>query len=225
MKQSASTTDVSTRISIVVLAAAMLVAVAAWRRPGVVANEAKPKSHVSQSQVSGQKLKRVVVDTGQTYPNEPIELTDLRIGGKPVLLNQGIEVGTDWLNGLEWKIKNISKKNILTVDLYLIFPDIEVRGGKRFVYPMHYGYDSKLPANYGNSMVTEPMRPNDVVSFTVSDTNFMSIKPLIESEIPLPDLRHLRIRFELIVFDDDTAWAIGEEMRRFPGSLRWVPVQ
>ena len=224
MKLTPPSTDIGTQISVVFLAAILMLAVAAWRKPGIRTSEVKPKREVPQSQGSGQKLK-AVVDTGRTYPNEPIELTDLKVGGKPVLLSQGIDVGTDWLNGLEWKIKNISKKNILTIELYLLFPDIEVRGGKPFAHAMRYGYDPKLPPNYNNSVVTEPLKPNESVSFLISETNFTAIKPLLESKIPLADLRHLQIRFELIVFDDDTAWSLGEEMRRSPGSLRWAPIQ
>jgi hypothetical protein len=225
MRLTPPTIETSTQISVAFLAAVLMLAVASGRKTGVRASEVKPKRQVPQSQGSGQKSKAVVVDTGRTYPNEPIELTDLRVGGKTVLLNQGIDGGADWLNGLGWKIKNISKKNILTIELYLMFPDIEARGGKPFVHPMRYGYDPKLPPNYNNSDVTEPLKPNESVRFVVSETTFMAIKPLLESKIAFTDLRHLRIRFELIVFDDDTAWSLGEEMRRYPGSLTWLPIQ
>lgn len=227
MKHSPTSTEISirTRISLVVLGAVFLLAVAAWRRPGIGASELEPKRQVPQTPSSGQKLTRVVVDSGRTYPNEPIELTDLKLGGNPVRMSQGIDAAPDWLNGLEWKIKNISKKNILTIDLYLIFPTIQVRTGTMFVYPMRYGYDPKLPPNYDNSGFKEPLKPGESVKFVISDTIFTSLKPLLESKIPLVDIRHLRIRFELIVFEDDTAWSIGEDMRRYPGSLTWVPVQ
>jgi hypothetical protein len=155
-----------------------------------------------------------------------VELIALKLGGNPVGMSQGIDANTDWLNGLEWKIKNVSKKNILTIDLYLIFPDIQVRTGKMFVYPMRYGYDPKLPDTHNKSGFIEALKPSESAKFAITDTNFTSLKPLLESKIPLSEIRHLRIRFELIVFDDDTAWSLGEDMRRDPSSsTTWVPVQ
>ena len=223
MRPTHTSIDNSARISIVVLGVALLLAGAAWRRPVVRAPETRPNGQVSQRQ-GGQKMKRVVIDTGFTHPNEPIEILDLNVEGKPALLSKGIEAGSDWLNGLQFKVKNISNKNILTIELYLVFPDLEIRGGTQLVYPLRYGFDAKVHANSGKAEVA-PMKPNDVVSLAVSESNFNTLRPLLESKIPLTDIRHLRIRFELIVFDDDTAWAFGEPMRRAPGSLTWVPVQ
>jgi hypothetical protein len=223
MRQTHTSIDNNMRISIAVLGVTLLLAGAAWRRPVVRATERRPNSKLPQIQ-GGQKMKRVVIDTGFTHPNEPIEILDLNVEGKPAFLSKGIEAGSDWLNGLQFKVKNISNKNILTIELYLVFPDIEIRGGTQLIYPLRYGYDPKVHANSGKAEVA-PMKPNDVVSFAVSESNFNSLKPLLESKILLTDIRHLRIRFELIVFDDDTAWAFGEQMRRTPGSLTWIPVQ
>ena len=225
MKKTSNSIDISTRVTLVILGASLLTGAASWRKPGVVASEVKPKSQVQAIPSSGRRLKRVVVDTGRTYPNEPIELIALKLGGNPIGMSQGIDADLDWLDGLEWEIKNISKKNILTIDLYLIFPDIEIQTGKMFVYPMRYGYDPKLPDKYNQSGFKEALKPSESAKFAISNAKFTALKPLLESKIPLSEIRHLRIRFELIVFEDDTAWSLGEDMRRDPGNMTWIPVQ
>src|ERR1044071_8660468 len=168
------------------------------------------------------KQKRKVIDQGVAYPNQPIEIVELKVNGRAAQLSQGIDGDTDWLNGLSWKIKNLAKKNILSIDLFVPFPDTQSTG-RLLVYPMHYGADPKIAKN---PEIVKPVKSEDTADFVISSEVYGDIKPHLEARIPLSDVNHVRIKLELIVFDDDTAWGSGQEMRRDQNDpRRWIPIE
>jgi hypothetical protein len=180
-----------------------------------IGNEAVgSKGRATQHEAARQRSK--VVDQGVAYANQPVEIIDLKINGKTAELNVGNDADTEWLNGLSWKIKNTSKKNIVTIDLFVCFPDAKL-DGRMLVYPMHYGIDPKIPGSTGTITL---LKPNESADFVITDDNYKSLKPYLEQRAKLTDVNHVRIKLELIVFDDDTAWSTGQEMRRDPNNPR-----
>lgn len=215
------------RISILIFCAAVLLAVSAWSsaaRSSATGPKVSARSNVKPRQQAGpQGRNRKVVDQERNYANQPVEIVGLRIGGKMAELSEGVKVDaeTEWLKGLSWEIKNRSNKNILSIDLFVMFPDTQANG-PIFVCPMHYGNDPKVATE---SAALEPLlKPGDTARFAISDGMYTGIKKHIESRMSLAEVNHVRVRPELIVFDDDTAWSMGEEMHRDPDKpSRWVP--
>ncbi|MEK6405734.1 MAG: hypothetical protein AABN34_02085 [Acidobacteriota bacterium] len=220
MNQRAPMRSFNSRLHVVVLASVVLLTVTAWSASGRrgVETIVTPRQ---QAEVVGQKRK--VVDQGITYQNQPVELVDLQINGKAANLSRGINADTEWLKGLSFKVKNLSKKRILKIDLFLIFPDTESNGGRLLICPMHYGVGLNDP---GNVQGVEPLKQNETAAFGVSDELYTELKRHLEERIPLGNVKHVRISLELIVFDDDTAWGSGQEMRRDPNNpRRWIPIE
>jgi hypothetical protein len=214
------------RISILIFASLVLLTVSVWSsaaRSSATGPTVFAGINVkARQQVGAPDRNRKVVDQERNYANQPVEIVGLRIDGKLAELSEGVKVGaeTEWLKGLSWEIKNRSNKNILSIDLYVMFPDTQANG-PIFVCPMHYGNDPKATAG---SESVEPLKPGDTARFAISNGIYAGIKRHLESRMSLAEVNHVRVRPELIVFDDDTAWSMGEEMHRDPGKpSRWVP--
>jgi hypothetical protein len=213
------------RISILIFASLVLLTVSIWSsaaRSSAIGPKVSNGSNVKVRQQAGASGNRKVVDQERNYPNQPVEIVGLRIDGKVAELSEGVKVEpqTEWLKGLSWRIKNRSNKNILSIDLYVMFPDTQANG-PIFVCPMHYGNDPKATAG---SESVEPLKPGDTAHFAISNDIYAGIKRHLESRMSLAEVNHVRVRPELIVFDDDTAWSMGQEMHRDPDKpSRWVP--
>lgn len=171
------------------------------------------KGRATQHEIASQRSK-VVVDQRIVYANQPVLITDLKIKGKTAELFVENDADTDWLNGFSWKIKNISKKNIVTMNLFVCFPDAKL-DGQMLVYNMNYGTDPKIPGSTGTSTL---LKPNETADFVITEEIYNGLKPLLEQRAKriFNEVNHLRIEYELIVFDDDTAWGSGQKMRRDP---------
>jgi hypothetical protein len=206
------------RIITLIIASVAALTVTAWstNRTRLAESKIRPKQHGA---VVGQKK---VVDEGIHYPDQPLEITELRIDGKEAKLSKGVTIDTEWLRGLSWKVKNVTDKNILAIDLFIVFPQTASNGGRLFVLSMKYGTD---PKSLGRPDTSQPLRPKDTTTFVISDEIYGRLKPNLEKQVAISDVNHLRIKTELVVFDDDTAWGGGQHMRRDPNNPRvWVPV-
>jgi len=208
---------------IVILASLTLLITAGWSATRSKGGGVRVK--LKQQGTAG--AHRKVVDQGIMYPNQPIEITEVVTGdGRVAKLSEGIKFDpeTEWLKGLSWNITNLSQKNILAIDLFVMFPDTEVNGNRLLAYPMHYGADPQLGKSPSPNEPT--VKPSEKVRFVISDDIYRKIKPHLEAKVPLVNVNHVRIHLELIVFADDTAWGGGQEMRRDPGNpRRWIPIE
>jgi hypothetical protein len=54
------------------------------------------------------------------------------------------------------------------------------------------------------------LKPNETADFVITDDIYKGLKPLLEARAKLTDINHVRIKLELVVFDDDTAWGSGQ---------------
>lgn len=211
------------RFSFITLAVVVLLSVTLWptTKSKAVGKRIYGASSRQQIEVTKQQGKRVIQRLRN--PNQPVEIIELSTHGKVTKLNKEIDVGDEWLDGLSWKIENISNKIILSIDLVVMLPDTEGPGQPILAFPMHYGANSPGARHHGTG---QPLEPNDIIDMTISEELYRNIKPHIESRIPLKNLKNLQITLDLIVFNDDTAWSSGEYLRRDPDNpRRWIPIQ
>ena len=146
---------------------------------------------------------------------------DLTVKGIEQRVNGYVSAGEDWLNGITFKVRNISKKNIVFIYASLIFPDAKDAKGIPFVLDLRYGSDPKVgPAPPRQ----QPLKPEEAAEFVISDDLYQSFKRGIETHVTLiKNLNVVHIDVVKVVFDDDTSWATGSFMHRDPNNpTRWV---
>lgn len=155
-----------------------------------------------------------------SFSNEPVVVTNLKIKGRPIQINSRITEGEDWLNGLTFKIRNISKKNVLLLYIELLFPETKLNGGNVIAFDIRYGADTNVhDAPAGERMVL----PGDQAEFTITDDLYQKIKQAVETRTSIENINSVQINILKVIFDDDTAWSTGSFMHRDPNNAkRWV---
>lgn len=156
-----------------------------------------------------------------SYSNEPVIITDLKIKGRPTQINSSVAEEEDWLNGLTFKIGNISKKKIVFIYVEMLFPETKIVLGNPFAFDLRYGADPRL----NDTPATEqPVEPGKEAEFVVSGESYQKLKRIIETRItPIRNINSVQINILRVVFDDETAWATGSFMHRDPNNpKRWI---
>jgi hypothetical protein len=149
-------------------------------------------------------------------PGEPFEFSDLHVRNSKIALRQTFSARSlaekgggqaeDWLENLEFKLKNKSDKRITFILLQLQFPETAANGPK-MVYHLHVGIHPKPSVDeleHGKSL---GVGPGDAVTFTVSAKELELIKQFLAlRNFQLADLNKVLIRIVSVVFDDETKW-------------------
>ena len=222
MKQG-SVRGFDSRFSFTTLAVVALLSVTLWSTTNIKAVGKRIHGASSRQQIEATKQQGKRVIQRLRNPNQPVEIIELSTRGKVAKLNEEIDVGDEWLNGLTWKIENISHKIILSIDLVVMLPDTEGPGQPVLAFPMHYGAN---PPGARHPGIGQPLKPKDIIDVTITEEIYRNIKPHLESRIPLKNINNLQITLDLIVFDDDSAWSSSGYMRRDPDNpRRWIPIQ
>lgn len=157
------------------------------------------------------------------FPGKPFEISDLSVkkvkiipGGK--LKVRSVAESEEWLDGLEFNIKNKWDNKIITyIDLDLTFPETGV-GRPRMVYDLDLGIH---PMAFGDALkYGQPLalNPGDTFTFTLSAKRLEMIKKFLElGGFRLADLNNATIRIDTIFFDDGMKWDQGNWYKLVPG--------
>ncbi len=89
------------------------------------------KAHLQAQEKSIQKLKH--------YPNEPLQIVDIKAANKTIRLGESFNSNNDWLKGLNLKVKNTSEKDIIYVEIDLNFPETQ-SSGYEMSFPLKLGH-------------------------------------------------------------------------------------
>lgn len=155
--------------------------------------------------------------------NEPIEIMEVKVGNKNgIRLGDSFQANDDWLSGLTFKVKNVSSKQIVRIELELQFPEVKFNNAV-FVLPVQYGQvpDLEEPAidNQG------PVAPDDIVPMPVDRDTYAGIKRIINGNGNAFGVSKVRVRVSTIIFGDGTAWHNGYLHTRDPNNPRkWIRI-
>lgn len=153
-----------------------------------------------------------------TFKNEPVEIAEARVGNQSgIRLGQSFLGNDDWVSDLGFKIKNISSKHIVRVELELEFPEIKVND-TAFVLPVPYGHVPDLPeASIKNE---PPVGPNDTLQMSIDSDTYSELKRQVTEGGRTLGVTKARVRVAMIIFADGTAWRNGFFLNRDPNNPR-----
>ncbi len=168
------------------------------------------------SWLAGETQSQETVRTVEKNPrrNEPVEI-EARVGTKSVRLGQGFMANNDWLSDLSFKVKNISAKPIVRVELELQFPEIPFNNAP-FVLPIPYGLIPGLTDSGPKEQ--SPVKPNEAVEMAVGSDTYRGIKRILTDKGPTFGVTKVRLRISMIIFADGTAWRHGFLLNRDPNT-------
>jgi hypothetical protein len=140
---------------------------------------------------------------------------------KAVRLNESFEGGEHWLKGASFRFKNHLDKEIVWMELDLIFPET-VTSGNEMAFPIRRGRHPDL-----NETAKEPLsvKPGEEVTFTIDEAIYARIVRFIEKRHHIPTINKVIVGIGLIIFADNTGYNGVNYYRRDPNDpKRWINV-
>lgn len=162
---------------------------------------------ISQSQKKIEQFKSI-------HP-EPVELQEIRSKNKPLVLSKVFKGEDDWLNGMEFKLKNVSTKDIIYFELYLNFPET-TSSGNEMAFPLRFG---KTPET--SELKEVPVfKPSEEITLKIDENNYKWLTLFLEKRHSISSLSLMRVDFGFVVFRDHTAWKAGDYLVQDPANPR-----
>jgi hypothetical protein len=162
------------------------------------------------------------------YEKQPYEIKGLSVRG--VRIKAGVKFSAtsvaaisggpvgDWIEDLEFTIKNVSDKVGTYVDVQLDFPDTLSNGPKMVFSQMGLGepaWASKTRRKY----VPMYLQPGQEITFRLSALDLRNIKSFLAfRDFTLTDMSEIEIRSVLVNFSDGTKWENGDFWKPSPDS-------
>lgn len=192
----------TSRLHLLVFAAAALLAWAAWPAAGV----------------AGQGRERVLVVKDDFDP--PIKIKAVKAKGRPVKSGEKFLADDDWFEGLAVSVTNDTDKAILSIqlDVFFLKPTRQAQEPPyAYLYRLEYGADP-FWFKPGEEYETDkpPIPPGRAVEIVLSADEYDHVKASL-SELGYPvGQKGIEVRISSIGFTDGTAWNCGTYYRRDP---------
>jgi hypothetical protein len=160
--------------------------------------------------------------------NEPLKFDDLAVKKVEIspgqkfsatsLAEKGGGKAEDWLENLEFSLKNRSNKQIVYIGLALQFPETE-GSGPLMVYALGIGIPpqaSKDEIKYGNPLA---LYPGDTFSYALSVKRLELIKDFLAlRKFQIIEMNKAVIKLTYVIFDDGMKWEQGYYYRPNPSA-------
>jgi len=149
--------------------------------------------------------------------SEPVEVS-IRIDNAK--LNEKLGGDNDWLNHLIVQAKNTSGKTVRYLEVKILLPNTkpEIR---QLSLPFIYGHP------YSKSKEMEPLKTGAKINLVATRTRCEEVKKQLVRMGSSPfSINELKTRVNLAIFDDGTAWYLGQLHRQDPNDpMRWIVTQ
>jgi hypothetical protein len=156
------------------------------------------------------------------YPNEPLELVDLKIGEnsvkeriRPKIKNNNSRLGmdnvkfkekNDWFKNVKVRLRNISGRPIYGLDVSLLFrpPNLEV------------GFRVSVKESQTKNLKSHPLEPGEELDLGVDNHSLkLMLDQMLQNGVDA-NQSTLRLSVDGVSFGDDFGWRKGSLMRRNP---------
>jgi hypothetical protein len=144
--------------------------------------------------------------------NPIIEISEVQVSQKTVEPDKAFEEDDDWLKKVFLKVKNISDKPIVSLEITVDFPDTAV-SGSIMSYKLVFGRrpGSRLPQKHDPIF----LMPGDMLEVPLSK-EYDKIKTFVERRHGIASIHNAELAIGFVVFADKTAWGAGNFYRQDP---------
>ena len=182
-------------------------------------NASAPKpNQPSALQRSDEKVVEIKEYSGKPYDVSELSVKKVKILPGEKLKVRSVAESEDWLDGLEFNIKNKWDKQIIWIHIELDFPETAV-GGSLMIGNLDMGIHPQATENdkkYGKPLA---LNPGETVTYTLSKQWLAVIKKFLEQGgFQLANLNKVVIRISSTIFNDGTSWSEGNWFRYDPKS-------
>jgi hypothetical protein len=151
-------------------------------------------------------------DKSESYSNEPLQITDIKLGTKRVRLGEDFGGTDDWLKTAELTLKNVSGKDIVFVEVDLNFPETK-SSGNEMSFPIRLG---TRPGPADSPTIVLPH--NHEATLALDEKHYQRLVQFIEHRHPISFVGRVVVNVGFVIFADGTAWSGGSFFRRDPNN-------
>jgi hypothetical protein len=161
--------------------------------------------------VAGGQTGQKVIDQAFTR-NAVVEFSEIKVSQNAVEPGKAFAENDDWIKKVFVKVKNISNKPIVFLEVAFDFPET-VTTGNEMSYRVALGQmpGSKFPQKHDPIF----MLPGETLEISL-DQHYPKLKSFVEHRQPLAQIRKLELSINIAVFADKTGWAAGNSLRQDP---------
>ena len=171
---------------------------------------------VVQSGAQSKQVERVIEKIA--LRNEPLEILELRSKTNHITLGQAFLSGDDWLEGMTFRLKNVSGKALRRAELELEFPEIKMDNGT-FLLTIHCGQIPDLPD--ADSIEMPSVQPDQTLELKFDDSTYAALSQRVFAN--RGSVTKARVLISTVYFADGTAWHHGFWHRRDPNNpKKWI---
>lgn len=168
-----------------------------------------PRFIVSAVRQQARLIHRIPVEEG-----EPIVITNVKVNGKEISLDDEFTAADDWMKSLVITVKNRSDKRILFVSLGLRFPRPPGSQEKISISDMPYGNEELLARAPTQQERSAGFSPGQSVDIQLNPKTFEDLKNFLSATGYPLSIDTLDVKISQVIFMDDTMWAGGRVRRR-----------
>ncbi len=134
---------------------------------------------------------------------------------------EDFEADDDWLKGLAVNFTNTSGRNIVYIQMLLIFPETE-SAGPPMAFPMVYG---RMPKDSGDRNFDNVLKPGEEIELSLTDERYNKLRGFLKNK-SFDKVASVKLFLEDVAFDDDLMWMGGDLQKRDPNNPNtWIPIK
>ena len=156
---------------------------------------------------SGRTITKAII------PHEPVKIIEARVGGETIDIGSKFAGDEDWLNGIRFKVKNMSGKTIEYLEINLYIPE-SVTDSYPFMIPVTFGKWPSASNNPNVTMVADKLQEGNEVEVAFSEEYYKHIRQIFARTGICKPISEVELRIGMTIFDDGTAWSEGKQLRR-----------
>ena len=172
-----------------------LIVLASLVAPSVIAQSQQKSIEWSRTPISSHGVK-TAPDTHAFDQIDGIEIEDITENGQSIIIGQPFLAGDDWLEGIAFRVKNVSGQRLAAIQMDLVLPEMNHTVG--------------LPFVYGKPTEKEKgILPGEEVELRIPGSIYARAKERITETGSLSRINRAQIREMLVSLPNDTKWFSG----------------
>ena len=151
--------------------------------------------------------------------SNPIKIVEITSADKQVNLERPFENGDNWLEDFKIKLKNVSDKTVVYVNIQFHFPEVSARGDE-LSFRTELG---NLPGVASNA-AQMALKPNQEKNFLLNKTEYQALARFVKDRRRSSEMNRVDIQIGLVVFSDSSGYLNGRIVKPDPANPgRWIP--
>jgi hypothetical protein len=176
----------------------------------------------TSSNTANKSTEKVLERGNLIYARDPIKLFEIKAANKLVKFNEKFEGADDWLKGTRLRLKNVSDKEVVHIEIDFDFPETESNGAV-MAHQMMIG---RRPGSPNTSMAPLSLPPGGETEVTVDEQVYGKFTELISHRQTMQSINKAKITIVFVAFADGTGYGTGGTFyRQDPNNpKRYLPV-